>query len=724
MARSDEYIINEAGTVSPYDIVLDDLGLNFVGETPMTGEFGPGPTTAKDGPGETALIFNDFSNGMGMGYSGVPNTYAYAINGYTRTPHKFMPGGKLTEISFDDFDITDEDLAYEIRAGEEWLNDVYIGAGRYILKLAGGIGAPTIEYDVGADCQLDSAIVYNNILLFSTDTLENNWQFLTGYDVDTGGWVTANDQPGGPNERFGAENYRPFDNPVFLQKMEKTFQEVDGIGGYRLIGNDSPFTFVQVQANDINTIIGDSTAYSAPILVGDTSYAITGIYETNRIFFVTKGDGVYGIESSGIYCPNYVPDLKDDPSGFNGISGRYFAGKLYVGTNEGVLMVDVADKQRQDVPILVSPSYYLANETPIFGIPTTMTTDNGWLVTALYNGTDSHICYLRPREQTLASIPNPVIWHGSECTIPGERITMMMKSSVSGRAFMYIGTHDGTRMHLYMLSLPTEGDPYTDYLHGEGHEFATECKLFLPFQDGGDPNAKKVIRRFETQADGLSFPVLQTETDDPDIEQGDILSITTAGEIYFYANADSGSRIFFEDVEPSEKMSEWNLQGVVSATRSTMMPSLNTISGSQIGILLVGTLLNQNPDPMGEPIYSPFAVRSIKIRTDIQVEQLEEKSYTVQLGHLKATKSGRSYGDYRTKFARLIALQDADAVYMIDEWQERVLVKVEPGIRYRYVPERNGQPASLVVSLRITLLGRQFYYDTDQAFDSIYSWGA
>jgi hypothetical protein len=166
---------------------------------------------------------------------------------------------------------------------------------------------------------------------------------------------------------------------------------------------------------------------------------------------------------------------------------------------------------------------------------------------------------------------------------------------------MYIGTHDGTRMHLYTLSLPTEGDPYTDYLNGDGHEFTETCKLYLPFQDGGDPNAKKVIRRFDIQADGLSFPIIDTVEDSE--TEGEVTSTVSAAELTFYANADAGSRIFFEDFEPSRVASEWVLQGTIGASpKATMIPSVDTTSGSQIGIVVVGTCLNQNTDEEGIPI--------------------------------------------------------------------------------------------------------------------------
>ena len=713
--RTADYITNDSGFISPYDIIINDIGLNLFGDTPIQGKFGPGFTTAQGGPGETGLIFNDYSNGMGMGYSGVPNTYAFTINGYTRTPRKFMPGGKLTEISLAALAWNAAELGGEIRpnAAFEWNGDLYFGAGRHIIKLVAGTGAPVDVYDMGLDTQIDSGLLYNGIPLFSCDNTFDNVPYLTGYDASLSAWKTAYDSDGAAPGI--SDNEVGFPNPVYLQKMVSIFQEIDGVGGNRIFGNNTAFTYVQTQATTVNAIIGDSTTYSTNINCGDTSYVIKNIVSSNRIPFILKTDGVYGIESSGIYCPNYTPNWKDNTSAYNGVSAKFFAGKIFAATSQGLEMVDVSNRQRIDIPTLVSPSYYYANETPIYGIPTAMTVDNGWLVVAIWNGTDSHICYTRPRETTLATTQNPMIWHGSECTIENERITMLFKSSASGRPMMYIGTHNGTRMKFYKLSLPTEGDPYTDYFQSEGHEFSTTCSLYLPFQDGDDPNAKKVIRRFDVQADGLSIPILDVE--------GNVSETISAGRLDFFANADSGSRLFFEGLDPNDNQSEWVYEGAVSSSpKGSMVPATGTASGSQIGILIQGELLNQGTESV--PVYSPFAIRSVKIRTDIVVDQLEERTYNVHLGTMKATKTGFDHEDVSTKFNALTALQNQDAVYMITELKERLLVKVEPGLTYKYIQERDQAGYSIVLGLRVTFLGQQFIWDIGHTFDGVYAWGS
>jgi hypothetical protein len=716
MGRADDYRTNVSGWGPSYELEIEGLGLNLWGRTPLSGQFGPEPSTT---PGSYPLLFADFSNGMGMAYSGVPNTYAFAHNMYMRSPRKAMPGGLLTEISLTGLGFSADELAGEIRCAMDHNSDVLIGAGRHILRLIGGVGAPWDEADTGVDTQLDGCLNYNGFAVFSTDQYADNYQYLTGYDVSTDTWVTANSDGTVPGYtvHFGASQYRWYPRPVYLEKMVEVFQEVDGIGGNRIVGNDTPFTYVQTQVESLDLLIGDTSVYSSSLKCGPTSYGINGIYPTNHIFFIGKSDGIYGIESSGIYCPNYVPDMKRDISTGNGLCGMFIFGKLFVGTPQGLLMVDVANPSAANVPTYVNPSFYYTNETPVFGVPTAMTTDNSWLVVSLYNGTDSHICYTRPRETTLATIPNPMIWHGSECTIPGQRITMLHKTGLSGRPQMLVGTHDGTRMRLYTLSLPEAGDPYVDYLHGiSQHRFATNGRLYLPFQDAENATAKKVVRRYEAQVDGLSLPIFDPVTYEP-------IGATQAGELSFYANADDGSRVFFETVEPGTAQSEWEEQGVVSDSPSaTMIPTLGTTSGKQIGVLLDWELLNQGSD--GAPIYSPFSIRSINIRTDVYVEELESKEYTVSLGYMQADAvGGRVHGDIQTKFLALSALQNADVVYMINEWHERVLVKIEPGLSYQFVREDTGQSPSLIVHFRVTVMGRQFYFDVGQPYDSVFAWG-
>jgi hypothetical protein len=198
------------------------------------------------------------------------------------------------------------------------------------------------------------------------------------------------------------------------------------------------------------------------------------------------------------------------------------------------------------------------------------------------------------------------------------------------------------------------------------------------------------------------------------------------GEIRFYANADSGSRVFFEDVLPSAPNSEWQYQGTASESpKTTMIPTGAATIGTEVSILLDASLYNLADDPLNDPpVYYPFAVRSIKVRAEMLVEQMEEREYTVILGYMNSTKhGGRDFNSVPTKFSQLYALQDRGPITMIDELGMKNLVKVEPGMVYELIPEREGQPATYIAKFTVTLLGRQFIYDAGHNFDSVYSWG-
>lgn len=720
MARTDQYKTNISGTISPYHIIInDDIGLDIYHQSPIIGKFGPAEQNQNNNIREKSVIIDNLVNGMGMSHRDIPNTYAFAINGYARSPRKFMPGGQLTEISLAGLGWTTDQLSGEIRCANEWGGDIYVGAGQFILKFTAGLGNPSQDYNMGNNNQIDSAITYNNIPLFSTDQTFSTWQYLTAYDTGLGHWKTAH-KTGDPAS--SADHPVNYTHPVYLEKMKTVFQEVDGIGGNRLIGNDSLLTYTQVQTTNIDTMIGDTTAYGASLACGDTSYRIQNIFETAHIFAIGKADGVYGIESSGIYCPNYVPDMKKNPSLLNNLWGEYFAGKLFVGTYQGLLMVDIASQERQDVPLYVSPSYYYSNETPIFGVPTAGCPDNGWLAVWLWNGTDSHLCYLRPKEDTAASqTPNPVIWHGSECTIENMRVTLAFKTSISGAPRMLIGGHDGTRMHLYWLSLPVEGDPYTDFLSGGSHTFSPTCKLYIPFQDWDDANAKKIVRRYDLKTEGLSIPLLDSDT-------GEQTGTENRGVLTIFANSDSGSRIFFENVEPTAPNSEWKIQGIASDSiqgKTTLIPSSGGAEGDEIGILLIGDLTDLSDNPgITSSIYKPFVIKSIKIRAEVLIEQLEEKTYKVILGYLSSTTSGgRDFEQIQTKLNKLISLQDSGPVNFLDELGTISVAKLEPGLTYELIPERAGQPWTYVVTFTMAFIGRPFFYDIGENFDGIYIWG-
>jgi hypothetical protein len=714
-----DYITNTEGTRSTYQIILNDsIGLDLYNKHPIKGRFGPAEEGQTLSTREKAIVLDNFVNGMGMAYREIENTYAFGINLYARTPRKVMPGGRLTEIDLTGFGWTADQLSQEIRCMLEWGGNLYLGAGQFILQFTAGTSPPTVVYNMGDDCQIDSALVYNNIPLFSTDRSFSNWQYLTGYDIGAGAWKTAHKTGDPPSTATNPVN---FTNPVYLQKMISIFQEIDGIGGNRIFGNDSNLTYTYTQSTAFNTIIGDSTAYATSLAVGDSSYKIQNIIGTNHLPIIVKVDGVYGIESSGIYCPNYTESWRKSVSLLNGLFADFFNGHVLAGTFEGLEQIDISSQQRIDIPIKVSPSYYFANETPIYGVPVAGCQDNGWEAVWLWNGTDSHLCYTRPRENTNATTPNPMVWHGSECTIENQRVTMAFKTNILGYPIMFVGAHDGTAMHLYTLSLPVEGDPYTDFLNGGSHQFAESCKLYVPIQDWSDANAKKIVRRYDLQAEGLAVPELDPIT-------GEEVAIESRGQITVYANADGGSRLFFKDVEPSAPDSEWSLQGIASDNvtgRVTLIPTSVATTGYEIGVLLHGELVDLSANPgVDDPIYKPFALRSLKIRSEVLVEQLEERTYTVLLGYLRSSGyGGRDVGDFRTKMLQLSALQNAGPINFVDEGGVKSIVKLEPGITYDIVPERQGQPWSYILTFSVTFLGSPFFYDIDEAFDSIYAWG-
>lgn len=754
MPSTADYRTNDLGTQGKYKIILDagndgGIGLNLWhdpdGNTlPIRGQFGPFEMDQEQPRREDSIIFDDFSNGVGQAWRGFPNSAAFTINGYTRSPRAFLPAGRLTEIPLPETWTADE-LAGDIRrhAVSEHQGDIIIGAGQHILRIPGGDVdmAPIDEYNLGAGVQIQNIIIYNGHALVSTDLYADDWQYLTGWNPLSNIWETAAlagtlaTRPVGPN-------YVEFAKPVYLEHMVKVFQEIDGTGGTRIFGNNGPMTYVYTQTDDFDSLIGNTELWSGGggvgigttgIPVGDSSYAITGMFASNRVPFIAKEDGVYSIESAGIYHPNLTTYMQDNISRWNGASGKFHNGYLFVSTPTGIDRVDVASRMRIDIAESVNPSFFFSNETPIFGPVTAMTDDQGWLATSFFNGQDSHLMYTIPREKTISNMPSQMVWHGSECTIEGEEITMLYTADIGSRRVMFIGTHDGVRMHLYWLSLAI-GNPLQDYLNPSGeHIFETgdrstrddapirPVQLYLPIEDWGDGNAKKVIRRFDLYGSFINMPQYTLDGQGHTVVGEEL----RAAEIDVYANADTGSLLFYQGFDPESYATGWSFQGTAASNRASFIPSGSSTEGYQIAVMLSGKLFNMAPEEAPYETYAPFVVRTFKVRATKIVEQMEEREYTVQLGYLEHNlQGGRVHSDAHYKFARLYELQNSGPVGLIDEWGEHLIVKVEPGITYELRPEKLTQPWTIVTKISVSILGRPFYYDTGSLFDAIYAWAA
>jgi hypothetical protein len=692
-----------------FRIQLGDYGYNLFkpgDRSPrISGRFGAGELGSQNVQQETPRIYDDFGGGMGSAYRFIPNTYAWGQFNFNRTPRMWMPAGKLTEVTLpSDATSTITNGGGEISAGEVWREHLYLTCGRYLLRIDNKTTLTStgggIIYDRGSGRQLVDLINYQDILFLSQKVIAepDNWTYkkMLAWRQASNAYVESP----GPSPP-------PGNSVVYAEHFGKVWWETKTVGGYRILTNPTPYGFMQIEHTDVDVIL-NATAWDGEVAVGDKSSKIRNIVTANRKAWFPKDDGVYDVLGEGTYSPNITPYYEQFIHPFNGKMSCFHDGFLFNGTARGIDRVDVASNERLDVPGHAQPGYFMANETPVSGIPMASAVDGGWLMVALWNGTDSFVVAGKDRQLVGYRGPGPMVWHGAEVVLRGMRITWMMATSSdtgNGESRLWIGAHDGTKPRLFWQSLSKSGNPLQDYWESPGtqtHSFATESILYLPIEDWENANAFKLMRRVEIQSDNLTI-----------LETG-----ASRGQIDLFASVDRGSRVLHED--GTEDDTNWIAQGSSNTSPvGNFVPTDDAISGHQVALMLKGRLTNPT-----NPEKHPFIVRSVNARAEVLVDQLESRGYTVIIADNSSyLGGGKNQRNPIALWEYLVSLQRSGPIIMKDEMGQELKVKVEPGVDYDLMPEREGQPWSIVARFVVTILGRPFWWDTNKEFDDIYFWG-
>ena len=166
--------------------------------------------------------------------------------------------------------------------------------------------------------------------------------------------------------------------------------------------------------------------------VGDRSARITNVAGSPLVGFFCKEDGVYHIGPDGRSAR--IVDWSDSVHRTNGEVFRFAYGGLYAShIRWGMVRIDVANLQVQWQTNACAPGANLPRVVPSSGMTTGFTMDGEWMVTSIFNGTDSYVFYGRPNEITertaMINIQSPqaLNWHGSEGTFWNKRITCLSR---------------------------------------------------------------------------------------------------------------------------------------------------------------------------------------------------------------------------------------------------------------------------------------------------------
>jgi hypothetical protein len=476
---------------SEYDLVIeppgeDPLGLMLYrpprrGKDGGIGPFGAaGSLLTDEAPQAQRWVrqdYDDFSAGSFYSRRIVPNGHAWTENGDASVPGVFLPSGLLTEMDVPTAAEPVDSNLRNCRSSVEYQGNLYFGAGRYVLKLAGGSGEPTIERDCGSGAFIRSMVVFQDSVYVSgagmnlTRLLNTSWTtaiFGRRY-LDVVMWTTADHQ------------------------------------AWRLVGTNTVHGVNYTEANPPFTDTQWTPELGASdIPIGNSATDITAIVAAPRhVFFIKPDTGIHSLDSRG-YAPALTPYWRHANTLDNSATPAIIHdGYLYAATKQGLDRLNVqTEGLRQDQPGWCSPGYGQPNETPVQGEVTALTVESGWVVAAVYNGIDTYLCWGQDRQRLNLDGPGPMVWY-TKVRLPGEIVYHMRPAVVNSQPRLWICSNAAGTFKLRWLSLPRGGNPVQDLLNGGQHRFATSCTLYTSMDQWGNSAARKTMRRLGITSERL-----------------------------------------------------------------------------------------------------------------------------------------------------------------------------------------------------------------------------
>lgn len=649
------------------DIELD--GTPFTVYTPLRGLPGTSethvPELATDQPDYQTepLPLDTFHLGAFYSWRLIGGTYAYGDNVDCRHPRLVMPGPAMNSVTLTGS--TDH-----ARAARDYNGDLYIGAGRYVYKIAGGIGAVTQDLDVGL----------GNVA-WSMEP------FLGNLYVGTAAGSTSTSLPGLLRQK-SAGAWDPGTSGINRKHLTQVFYNTD----YRLIGTDGISTIAHAAAAPL---VAGSWATGIAIGEGANSgYGINKLIATNQHVYIAKTNGLYDVDGTTGHSPNITPAFSYVVDDENGIAGHTMGGAIYTGHLKGLfrLQVSGSDAGRQ---VVVTPGYGLPNETPIRGKQTASIAEGGWQVVAIYNGTDTYICYGRDIRQGDAGTspfgygvgygpspsalgPSPMLWHGGLIKLAGQKCYLLHVSGLTSPPRLWVGAGpNGGPYNVQWCVLPRTDNPMQD----PEYRFASAYSLYIPGQDWGHVATRKDLLQIDVEGDNLGV--------------GAALAINV--------NVEGGP---------------YSLFGTASVSPQSQVVGLADYIGRRIGFRLDGSSTGTSA-----PI-----LRSFMPRADIRIATRRIKPYELILSEGNIDRfGGRSISSPVKDYEKLLSLQGGGRVTLRDEFQDTYQVLVEPPVERKTLalrPEsgKGTEEPVLVASVRLKVVSGP---NSSNAFGKwgSFSWG-
>ena len=679
-----------------FDMILaDTIGLTLyrAGGKPAIqgGRFGATEAMRSAGGVEHPILLDRLDGGMGATERMIPNTYLQTIDGCTRFGRAWTPAGEKIMITSLPNGAGGR-APGEIRAMYTHGSDLLVGAGGVLYRLSYPYTTAVVETTVDATEEIQDIIEFEGILVMGTRLIATGMPGrLWVRDVTT--WTRSTTMSG--------------------QHLMKVYMTINNNGAWRLITNDTPWTFRFVATGGATltalTLL-DGTAWTGAeglYPVGESTAPITNMAAAPLVGFFCKTDGVYHVGPDGRAA--LIADWSDSVHADNGKSFFFSYGGLYAShVRWGLVRVDVANLQVQWQVNACAPGANLPRISPINGEVTHMTMDGEWIVVPVYNGTDSFICYGRPNEITervamlnIAS-PQSLNWHGSEATFWGQRATCVEQATIgpAKRPLLWVATMEGSTPRLWNVSLPKYGSPLEDWIMGGPHRFTPDSWLYYPRQDWGNEassryegwaSVKKVVNRLDLHGEYLERYVAWV----------DAYMATHGDHAMFWDRA----------LDPDD--THWTHVGRYDdAERISLVPAKSVQSGVKVSLMLAGH---------GEREH-PFAFYAAKLRGTPLIEQSERRQYRVVVGRVRKGNQSHDFRDRQYILNQIWSMQWSDPVNLVDHTGVPLVVQIEPGMSYEDVTDPGSNEVTTAITFTCRILRRPFIWGAGFRWGSDITW--
>lgn len=439
---------------------------------------------ARAGSAPEDETWSDWKNGFGYSQPGIVNDgYQYFLNVDPRSPGMLMPAGAITEITTSGLGVTLGEITDSFSIG----GDYYLLAGRYAVKILSGHSTVSTSTDLGSGVTFDKAV-------------------LARHSGTTYAWAGRS----GGFSRFDGTTWTQTTSFSRGKIASVYWTTSDGVSVQRLVATDTVRSIVHCPLSTDPMTAGN---WSASITVGEGAYSIGALTGAARHVYISTTGGVYDLDDllETVALTPYYQDQLDDN---NGLASYFWksqsAAYVLYGAANGIDAVDVSQEMvSQNAASWALPGAALGipNETPIWGRPTAWASDSGWVVCALWNGTDSYIIYGKPRADLGWDGPGEWVWHGAFAQYTNQKVTHLKPRTVnqsgvlSRRLWTATVPSDGSAgTRLFWQSLPTAPTARQDDDIGGAHTFATSSTLIFTPRDWREPSRQKTAIR----ADGAS----------------------------------------------------------------------------------------------------------------------------------------------------------------------------------------------------------------------------